>query len=210
MTRRWLAPLLALLMLVATALAWERVPERIPTHWNAAGEPDAFGSRLTLLVLPISAFALWLTFVVLARAGPRRENVERVQETWWLIANVALLLLAALHGSILAVSLGAAFDVTRFALLVTGLGLAVIGNYLPRLRPNWWMGIRTPWTLESDEVWRETHRVGGRLMLVAGLVGAGAAFLPPPANGLVFVGAVLAAAAGSVAYSYLVWRRLGH
>lgn len=209
MSRGWIAPLAVLAMFAVTLAAWESLPERVPTHWGVSGEPDAWGSRGTLFILPMTGVFLWGVFTVLPRVGPRQANLERTRETWWLVANVALLMLLALQLVVLGASLGWNIDASRIMLAVTGIFLAVIGNYLPRMRPNWWMGIRTPWTLENDEVWRETHRVGGRWMLGGGILAAGAALLPAPLNFYLFMTIVMLAALVPVVYSYVLWRRLG-
>ena len=86
--------------------------------------------------------------------------------------------------------------------------LIVMGNVLPRARPNWMFGIRTPWTLSNDRVWERTHRVGGYLMLGAGVVILAAAVVAPgPVSVFLFLGAVTVSVAGSILYSYLAWRQ---
>lgn len=209
MSRRWIAPLLVLVMLAATLAAWDSLPERVPTHWGISGEPDAWGSRSSLFILPLAALGILALLTLLLRIGPRRQNLERAESTWWTVVNIAMAMLCALHLVVLAASLGWNVDVSRIVYAAAGLGIAAMGNYMPRMRPNWWMGIRTPWTLENDEVWRETHRVGGRWMLVGGLIGAASVVLPAPTNFYVFMTAVMTCALVPVVYSYFVWRRLG-
>ncbi|MBV9107877.1 MAG: SdpI family protein, partial [Gemmatimonadetes bacterium] len=98
-------------------------------------------------------------------------------------------------------------DEGRTTLAGMGLLLMVIGNYLPRIRSNWWMGIRTPWTLESERVWRDTHRVGGRTFVAGGLLCAIAAFLPEPFSTFVPSAALALGALIPVVYSYVAYRR---
>src|SRR5690606_29434028 len=157
MSRKWIGPLAVLAMIVATLAAWESLPTRVPMHWGLSGEVDGWGSRSSLFIMPALAAGMWALFALLIRIGPREGSLDRTRETWWLIANVSILLLLGLHLVMMGAALGWPLDVSRLVLSGTGLTLAITGNYLPRLRPNWWMGIRTPWTLESDEVWRETH-----------------------------------------------------
>ena len=88
-----------------------------------------------------------------------------------------------------------------------GVFFVVLGNVLPRTRPNWLLGIRTPWTLSSDRVWERTHRVGGYLMLGAGLVAILAGLLVPDRAMFVMMGGITVAALGSIVYSYAVWRK---
>ena len=84
----------------------------------------------------------------------------------------------------------------------------MIGNVLPRVRPNWMVGVRTPWTLSSDRVWERTHRVGGYLMLALGLaLLLSAAFAPPVATFALILGGALVVSLGTIIYSYIVWRQ---
>jgi uncharacterized membrane protein len=161
---------------------------------------------------PLDGFhALGAGLLVLAwglpKIDPRRENFERFRGTYWLIFNLLLLFLLVLEVLTLGVALGWRVDVGTAVNLLTGTLFIGLGNVLPRLRPNWWMGIRTPWTLESDRVWRETHRVGGRVFVAAGVVVALAAFGPAALRVSAVIGAVLAAALGMTIYSYIAWRR---
>ena len=117
-------------------------------------------------------------------------------------------MMLVIHGIVLALALGYHVSVTRIVPALVGALFVVIGNMMPLVRPNWWFGIRTPWTLSSDRVWVRTHRVGGYLMLGAGLVATAVGLLAAGPRGIqVMIAAVMAAAFGSVAYSYVAWRQ---
>jgi uncharacterized membrane protein len=109
------------------------------------------------------------------------------------------------------VALGAALgwnvDTGRAVMGGVGVLLAVIGNYLPRIRSNWFLGIRTPWTLSSERVWRDTHRIGGRAFVLGGVAMVLAGFVPGAFARALSVSVVVAAAGIPVVYSYLAWRR---
>jgi uncharacterized membrane protein len=106
----------------------------------------------------------------------------------------------------LAVSLGYEVDVTRWMLAGVGVMFVVLGNYMPRIRSNWWMGIRTPWTLENEEVWRRTHRFGGRTFVAGGVVTIAASLLLGGRSAWVSLAAMVIAGLSPVVYSYVVWR----
>jgi uncharacterized membrane protein len=209
MSRRWIGPVLIVLMIAFALAVYGRLPERIPTHFGLSGEPDDWTARFPGAFLgPAIAAGVYLLLIVLRRIDPRSRNYERFDETWWMFLNLVALLMAALHVLSLGYALGWPIDMGR-AVTVTMGGLFVgLGNYLPRLRSNWWMGIRTPWTLESEEVWRETHRVGGWAFVVAGLVVVAAGLLLEPGprawvTGIAFGTAV----AIPLVYSYVAYRR---
>jgi uncharacterized membrane protein len=208
MTKRWIGPAVIGGMLVFTALVYGELPERIPTHWNLSGEVDGWSGRLWgSLLAPVIAAALWLLLPVLRRVDPRRRNYDRFDPTFWLILNVIVVFMGAMHVLTLGMALGWAIDMTRAILVLVGLLFAGLGNYLPRLRSNWWMGIRTPWTLESETVWRATHRLAGFTFVIGGLIAVAAALLPTKLAFGVSMVAMMSAALVPAAYSYVLYRR---
>jgi uncharacterized membrane protein len=208
MRTRWLTLLLLAGMWVFGAVAWLRLPARIPIHWGLGGEIDGWGPRAFAFMLPaVATLAAWLLLAVLPRVGPRRAQMERFKPELALIVCIITLFFAWMQAVTLGASLGWRVDVGRAS--VAGVGLLLIGicNYFPRLRSNWWIGIRTPWTLESESVWRETHRVGGRTFVLGGALIALGAFLPTPWRDVLMAVGIVAAAGVPVVYSYLLWRR---
>lgn len=210
MTRKWIGPVLIVLALVGTLFVFGRLPEEVPTHWNWQGEVDDTTPKWPgAFLAPLIAAGLWVLLPVLRRVDPRRRNYERFDETFWLLLNLLTVGMLLLHVATLAASLGAEFDMTRAVFGAVGFLFAALGNYLPRLRSNWWMGIRTPWTLESEEVWRLTHRLGGRTFVLGGIACMlGALLLPRAAAAIVAAAALTAAGLTPVIYSFLVYRRL--
>jgi uncharacterized membrane protein len=210
MTRKWLGPVVIAAMVVFTVVVWSALPERIPSHWSIRGEVDGWSGRTRgALLAPAMAVVVWLLLPLLRRVDPRRRNYDRFEPTFWLVVNVIVLFLAVVHVLTLGAALGWGLDMTRALLALVGLMFAGLGNYLPRLRSNWWMGIRTPWTLESDAVWRATHRLAGHTFVIAGLGAMGAALWPGSLAFVVALGAMMLGAFIPAIYSYFAWRREG-
>ena len=160
-------------MALLSGWAWTQLPAgaQIPIHWGIDGRVDGYASReVGLLLLPVVAAAVAALFAVIPRFEPRRANLERSGRAYGAIWISVMTLLGVIHLLAVGVAMGAELDVTRLVLIGTGLLFVVIGNYLPTVRPNYLMGIRTPWTLASDLSWVRTHRVGGRLFVLEGLV----------------------------------------
>src|SRR5438477_13205836 len=130
-----------------------------------------------------------------------------MQRTYDLVVNSALTMLALAHFAVVAATVGVPIPVARLMPAVVGVLMILIGNALPRARPNWWFGIRTPWTMSNDRVWERTHRVGGYLLVVTGVLIAFAALLPFAVAPAVIVVALGALAAASLVYSYVAWRQ---
>ena len=134
MTKRWIGPAVIGGMLIFTALVYAGLPERIPTHWNLSGEVDGWSGRLWgSLLAPVIAAALWVLMPVLRRVDPRRSNYDRFDPTFWLIVNVIIVFMGAMHVLTLGMALGWAIDMTRAILVLVGLLFAGLGNYLSLL-----------------------------------------------------------------------------
>jgi uncharacterized membrane protein len=208
MSRRWVGAALVGAMIVATLAVWHGLPERIPTHWNLRGDVDGYsGRRFGAFLVPAIAFAVWALLPLLRRLDPRRENYERFEETFFLIVNSIVLFLGAMHAVILSAALGWRVDMNRVMLPLIGLMFVVLGNFLPRLRSNWWMGVRTPWTLENERVWRETHRLAGWTFVLGGAVAVLATALPAALRFPVGFTALMLGGIVPVVWSYVLWRR---
>ena len=194
---------------VAFSLAvYSRLPDQVATHFNTSGAPDGWSSRsFAAFGMPLLMFFMMGLLNALPRVLPRRENFERFSETYWTIITIVMAFISAMHVVVLGVALGWPVDVTTFVLLGVGAIFIVLGNLMPRVKSNWVLGIRTPWTLDSETVWRETHRVGGRTMVLGGIVTMIAAFLPQTIKPWVALGALMLGSFVPAVYSYIVWRR---
>jgi uncharacterized membrane protein len=183
---------------------------QLPIHWGLDGKPDGFSDKWTALLLPAGiTFALSLLFYFLPALEPRREGLERSQGLY-LWGWVAILLMGAIiQLAVVAVALGWPVDTGRLVVGGTGAMLVLIGNQLGKSRSMYLIGMRTPWTLASEDVWIRTHRLAGKLMVAAGLVIAGAALLdlPPEWRMVLLIAAIALSAGAPIVYSFLLWRR---
>lgn len=210
MTRKWFGLLIVAGMAVYSLLVLPALPAEIPIQWNLSGEADStMAKALGAFLMVFVGIGVWLLFVGLPRMDPRRSRYAEFKESYWLLCNLVLLFLAAAH--VLVLGLGLGWDVDPVQAMLVGLGLLFvgIGPLLPRFSPNRWAGIRTPWTLSNDTVWRRTHRVGGYICAFSGLLIVTAGFLPHPTRLWVSAAAFLAMVMIPAVYSYLVWRELG-
>lgn len=183
------------------------LPNVVPTHWGPSGKPDAYGSP---------AFALWFGPVVvvvmaaltwaLPKLSPKKFEIDRFEASYGAIMFVVALMMGAMHVVILAGTAGKPFDMTRAIMAVLGLFFAVMGNFMGKIRKNFYMGIRTPWTLSSDRVWEATHRRAASLWFWGGLVVAAAALAGLP-FWLTFP-AFMLLSLWPIADSYRLYRRL--
>lgn len=195
---------------VASAVAYTQMPERVPIHWNMQGVADQMGSRLFAVgMMPLVMLGLWLFLRYLPRLDPKQDNITKIRGTYDMTVAATMTLMLVAHLVILGGALGMSIlSGLRLMIVAIGVLVMIIGNVLPRTRRNWIFGVRTWWTLSDDRVWERSNRVGGYIMTAAGVVVIGCAFLPQPAGIIMMAVCLLGAALWSVAYSYVVWRRL--
>lgn len=200
--------LLTVLGLVGGLLVAPLLPERVPSHWNAAGEIDGTSSRNTALYLmPALMFGLGVMILYIPQIDPLRANVEKFRTTYnWVVVGFAVFMLY-MHALTLLAGLGVRFNMTAVLLPAMGGLFFGLGFLLDRARRNWFIGIRTPWTLSSDHVWEKTHRLGGLLFKVTGLLVIGGALLPGEISFWVMFGLIMTASFVPVVYSYVVFTR---
>jgi uncharacterized membrane protein len=206
MRNRWLGVWVFGAVAVVSVLLWPLLPDRVVTHWNAAGVADGWSSRTTaILIGPGAIAALTLVFQILPSIDPRRANYPKFRDVYWLVANTLVLFVAVLHLAVLGSAAGARIDVLKVLAVALAVLLIVLGNFFGRIQPNWFLGVRTPWTLENPEVWRKTHRVAAWLFVLSGLA-TGVAILIPGVEALwvAFVGTMVTAL-GSVLLSLVFW-----
>jgi uncharacterized membrane protein len=202
-------PILVLAASVALGFYFYSVfPERVPTHWNAQGEVDGYGSRFVgAWLMPLVGICIYLLMLVLPALDPRRVNYEKFAGAYHLVKAALVLMLFAIYLIASFNALGYDLPVEVWAPLTIGVLFIVIGFAIRRVKPNWFIGIRTPWTMSSDEVWEKTHRLGGITFMIAGFI---MAVLPliTPGSFPVVIGAVVVSALIPVIYSYFLFRRL--
>jgi immunity protein, SdpI family len=211
---RWVrtADVACVLMLAAmflwAAIGWNGAPDRFPVHWGLSGEVDRFGGRAEgMLGAPILGLVLYLVLLFLPRIDPGRANYENFRAAYATVRVALVAMIAGVYGVMQhAARSGAPGGVASAVPFILGGLFLVLGNILGKVRPNWFVGIRTPWTLSSAESWTRTHRAGGwffvamgLVMLAAGAVARREAF--SAAIALLVVGIL-----GLCVYSYVVWR----
>ena len=208
MRSRWFGLVVAAVAAGMSIWAYPRLPATIATHWGFDGTPNGFSSRLVAVaIVPLLLVLMTVLFQVLPKVDPRRENYAKFMSSYWLIANAVIVFLLVAHALIIASGLGVSVKIDRLIPLGVGLLFVFLGNYLTRVEPNWFIGIRTPWTLSSDTVWRRTHRTGGVLMVAGGLILAISAFLPRPAFLALFVVTLVIVGVIPMVQSYVLWKR---
>jgi uncharacterized membrane protein len=201
-TAEWIVLAIVMVSFVLGWTLYDRMPERMASHWNASGEVDGFMPRFWgLFFAPIVMAGLFLLFLAIPRTDPLKDNIEAFRIYFDRFIILLFLFLLYLYLLTIFWNLGRQFVMIRFL----APGFAVLfyfsGALLERTKRNMCIGIRTPWTLASDRVWERTHRLGGMLFKIAGVLALGGIVFPSHAIWFVLV-PVLAAALVATVYSY--------
>lgn len=216
-TRRLLLGDGLVLVLLALDLAFglwilPRLPQRVPMHWNLAGQPDWFAPPwLGAFLFPVLAVGVYLLLLYLPLLDPRRSNYPLFAGAHRWLRHLLPLFLVALHLLTALGALGYPVDPARLMRLLVPLLLIAMGAVLGQIRPNAWIGFRLSWTLADPELWGLTHRFAGRLWVAGGLVLLAVALaLPAALWGAALLGLLALIILVPVALSYALYRRKGN
>lgn len=210
MTTRTTTIISLVLIAVATlagVLLWNRLPDPMPAHWNSAGEIDGYMSKFWgVFLMPIITIALLGLFLIIPRIDPLKANIDKFIGIFngFILAFVAYMLY--LYALTLFAALGIPFNMTLMLIPVVGLLFIGIGYMMGKAKRNFFIGIRTPWTLSSETVWDETHKLGSKLFMLGGAVTIVSVFLGE--TGIwIMLAAILIAAFVPIVYSYVLYQR---
>lgn len=181
------------------------LPDMVPIHWNIAGQVDGYGPKLMVtLGFPVIALVMYGLMLILPLIDPKRKNYSLFEGSYKLMRVLILLLFTFMYGVIIVSGLGYKLDVAKVIVFALALFFIIIGNYLGRVRQNFFVGIKTPWTLSSNEVWMKTHRAAGWIYVLTGLISIITIFFN---NILTFI-IIVAGTLSPIFYSYILFVRL--
>lgn len=200
--------LLALLSLIGTGFVYPMLPETIATHWGVDGQVNGTGGKITQLFIAGLPLLMYVLLVLMPRIDPRRENYALHNKAYTIFQEILVLFFIGLNWATIAYNLGVPLDIQRIVVIPLGIIIAVTGNYMGQIRHNYFFGIKTPWTLANEEVWRRTHRLGGYFFTAAGIIIIVSAFLGGTLSFILTMTALLGASIIPAVYSYLIFRKL--
>jgi uncharacterized membrane protein len=192
--------------LAATAILYPHLPAQVATHWGMSGQPNGYSSRASLFLIGPGLLAgIMLLTALLPWLSPRHFQVDTFRSTYRRIMTYMFVMMAYLDAVILWLASGHQIDAGRAIVGGVCLFIALIGNLLGKVRRNFYIGVRTPWTLASERVWNATHRFAGKTFVAAGALGLAFSIL-----GLVRwpIFALLAGALAPVIYSLVYYKQL--
>jgi len=157
---------------IAVSIAsYGSLPERVISHWNFAGQADGWSSRnFHVFFFPLLLVALYLMFLLLPLVDPKKERYAEFSKVYSIMRSLFMLVFFSVYLTATLANLGYGVNVGRIVPFIIGVMMIVIGNYMGKIKNNWFVGIKTPWTLSSETVWQKTHRLGGLMFVLFGLI----------------------------------------
>ena len=199
---------IALLPIAYLVFIWNTLPATVPMHWNVDGEIDRYGSKANLiwmsLLLPFLAYGILSAIPFIDPKGNMNKMGNKLQNLKVLLTTFMSLLALWIVYATKRQSIGN----VNTMMTVTGILFIILGNYFKTIPPNYFMGIRTPWTLKSEANWKETHKLGGKLWFAGGILIVTLGFiLDAKINSVVFMSITIVICLIPVVYSYLFYRK---
>lgn len=192
-----------LLPIIAGLLLWDRLPDRIPTHWGMGGEVDGWsGKGFAVFAMPALMLGIQLLCFFVTASDPKRGNIRRkyLSMVLWIIPVLSVMTSCISY----AVALGAQIRVEQVIPGFIGLMFVIIGNYMPKFQQSYTLGIKLPWTLSSEENWNRTHRFGGRIWALGGI---GVLFCTLMGWGMASIVILAVVVIVPTIYSYVLYRK---
>lgn len=206
-----IAVLLIMVTTVATAWLYSSLPEQIPTHWNIRGEVDGYGGKWTLFIFPALMVGMLALFYFLPALSPRHFEVDTFHSTYLFIMVLVVGLFAYMDGVLLyvvnqTVAKQPTVDLGRAFLSGLFLFFGLMGSVIGKVRRNFYIGVRVPWTLASERVWNDTHRLAAWVWVAAGVIGFAMIVLGTPL--LASIAVLIVSAFIPVIYSFVHYKAL--
>lgn len=209
-TKKEILPICLIIFIFAAGYFFYPIlPDKVPSHWNIRGEIDAWcGKNVAVLLIPGIVLFVYLLMLFIPAIDPLKANYEKFLTPYFQLRVLFVLFFTVLYlYTLLAAIETETINIIYFIVPALSVMFIAIGFLLPLIKKNYFVGIRTPWTIDSEEVWDKTHQRSGKFFIGAGIISLIGIFIPQYSF-LIFITAVLLAAFGSVVYSYFVFKQI--
>ncbi len=199
---------LMILSILGTIFVYSSLPEKIPGHFNFKGEVDRYDDKTSVIFTGLLPLGIYLLMIFLPKIDPKRNSYKKHKKAYDMVKIIMVIFMIMLHWMIIFYSLGFNIDIGIIVRIGVGILLIVLGNFMSQIRQNYFFGIKTPWTLANETVWKKTHRTGAFSFIIAGLILIASA----PFNGIIaqaaFMAFIAIAVFYPVIYSYIIFRKI--
>ena len=204
-------PLIGIVLVpfIYLAYVWEKLPEKVPVHWNIEGQVDRYGDKSELILIPLLLpLLIYVLFTIIPKIDPKGK-LKNMGKKYSVLKTILTVFMSALSMMIIYAALNENFYNPNYIFLLIGVLFAILGNYFKTIRANYFIGFKTPWTLENETVWKETHKLAGKIWLIGGLIIIfGSLILEKTPNTILFAATTVTITLIPVVYSYFKYQSL--
>jgi uncharacterized membrane protein len=205
----WVILILIVLGFALGVYFYPALPDKVPIHWNSRGEVNGYGSKLFgAFVLPLLNLGLYLLFLVLPHIDPKRKNYDNFKPTYQFIKYLLVVFFLGLEVTTLLIATGVTHNPTIFIQISVSMLFILLGNVMGRFKHNYFVGIKTPWTLANEEVWRKTHRMAAPIWVIGGIINILSTVTGLTLNGIVFIIIMVVIVIVPTVYSYILYHKI--
>ena len=193
------------------AFIWKNLPDSVPIHWDIEGDIDRYGDKSELILIPILLpLLIYVIFTIVPLIDPKGK-IQQMGNKYFMLKTAMTVFMSILASIIIYAVKNESLYNPNYIILLIGVLLMILGNYFKTLRANYFIGIRTPWTLENQTVWKETHKLAGKIWFIGGLVIiVSSLLLDKEANFKLFIGIIIVISLIPVIYSFFKFRSLSN
>lgn len=195
-----------LISILGTVIIYTKLPNQVPTHWNIKGDIDNYSSKRFVYFTGLLPCILYGLMKFIPKIDPRKDSYKKHQNAYNITIFAIIIFLILVHWMTIGYSLGYQLDMVKYIKISLGILFIVMGNYMPQIRFNYFFGIRTPWTLSSETVWRKTHKIGGYLYFLIGIIFILSSFINNSIAFYIVISSIILLSLGLTLYSYLLYR----
>ncbi len=207
--REWPLMILLLGTIAYGFYVYPTLPDKVPSHWNVYGEVDSWGSPFWgAFGIPLLNLGAYLMLLLTPYIDPKKEKYLQFARPYTVFRYVFHFFLTGLYAIIIVAAAGRAVPVDQLVPIGISILFIVIGNYMGKIRQNYFFGVRTPWTLASDEVWQKTHRFAGPLWVSAGIICLISSTFGGLTSFIIFFSMIAVMVIVPIVYSYLLYKKL--
>lgn len=193
---------------IVGAVFFQKLPNRVPIHWDSNGNVNGYGSKFTAaFLMPIVNLFTYLLFKVIPHIDPERKNYDKFMGSYKLVEYITMIVLLVMEVFTLMYAVGFKVNISLICGLIVSAVLICIGNMMGRFRFNYFVGIRDPWTLANEDVWKNTHRVSGPIWVLGGIVNIVFSFIGGKLAVYGFLVVIIIISVFPVVYSYMNFRK---
>ncbi|MED4072324.1 SdpI family protein [Priestia endophytica] len=197
------------LSILCWAIFYNKLPSQIPMQWGVDGTVNSYAPKLQAAFTHNGILLfLYAVLVLSPKMDPRKQNYPKFSRSYRIITLAIMLVLFLLNLSVLLASLGYNLNITTITPILVGILFIILGNYMQTVKPNFFIGIRTAWTLSNEQVWRKTHRLGSKLFILGGLLFFVTPFVPEQLLFPLIISIILAVVLIPTLYSYIQYRKM--